>query len=168
MNEHTGDGEGVHGPGPMGALPLHQPIGNPAHASDTISRDSGIAIRVVAQPYPMPEQSSPVEGRYIFGYRVQIQNTGDTTVQLMTRHWVIGDSDGHTHDVQGEGVVGRQPRLHPGEGFTYESFVPIETPWGTMEGWLYFEIAEGADTGAPFTTRVDRFFLVADEHDRVG
>lgn len=149
-------------PGGLEPASAGDPPGDPAHASDTLTREGGVAVRVIAQPFYMAWESSPDDGKYIFGYRVRIQNEGEVTVQLIARHWDIADADEHAHEVKGGGVVGRQPRLHPGEGFTYESFCPLETPWGTMEGWYHFEIAEGADTGAPVRVRVDRFYLVAD------
>lgn len=142
---------------------LNDPPGDPGHASDTLTSEADIALRVVAQPFYMSWESVPSENKHLFGYRVRIRNEGSRTVQLLSRHWIVTDADGNTREVKGDGVVGRQPRLHPGEGFAYESFTDLPTAWGTMEGSFHFEVAEGAETGAPVRVRVDRFFLVADE-----
>ncbi len=163
MAEFPIDSEGVHGPAPTPALPLMEDRGDPKHASDTLTTDGAIAVRVHVQPYHVDADEAPDMGRYLFAYRVRITNEGQTTVQLLTRHWVFTDAGGKTHEVRGEGVVGRQPRLHPGEGFTYESFVPLKTSWGTMEGRFHFEIGEGPDTGAPLEVGIDRCYLVSSD-----
>ncbi|GAB4554749.1 MAG: hypothetical protein Tsb0013_17450 [Phycisphaerales bacterium] len=161
MSQFPIDPDGAHGPVPSGSLPLLEDRGDPAHASDTITESGDVRVRVHVQPYYVDHASDPSERQYVFAYRVRITNEGNTTVQLLTRHWVFTDADGHPHEVRGEGVVGRQPRLHPGEGFTYESFVPMSTKWGTMEGRFHFEIGEGPETGAPVEVRIDRCYLVA-------
>ncbi len=145
-----------------------QAAGFPAageHGSETLTRHGDALVRVVTQPYFMPWESDAGEGRWVFGYRVHIRNEGSATVQLIGRHWLIRDAEGETHEVRGEGVVGRQPRLDPEDTFTYESYCPLGSPWGTMEGGYAFELGEGPDVGEPFEVRVDRFFLVSEPTD---
>ena len=89
--------------------------------SDTTTR----GVRVQVQSAYVPERSSPRESHYFFAYRVRISNVGEETVQLVSRHWVITDGDGHVEHVQGPGVVGEQPVLEPGESFEYTSFCPL-------------------------------------------
>jgi ApaG protein len=79
-------------------------------------------------------QSEPDEGRYVFAYTVTIRNEGALPAKLLNRHWIITDSNGKVQEVRGEGVVGEQPHLKPGEGFRYTSGTMLETPVGTMEG----------------------------------
>jgi ApaG protein len=83
---------------------------------------------------PLPEQSQPDAGQYAFAYTVTIANSGDITAQLIARHWVITDANGHTEEVRGLAVVGHQPLLKPGEQFEYTSWTRIGTPNGTMRG----------------------------------
>jgi len=83
---------------------------------------------------PLPEQSHPDAGQYAFAYTVTIRNTGDVTAQLIARHWVITDANGHTEEVRGLAVVGHQPLLKPGEQFEYTSWTRIGTTNGTMRG----------------------------------
>lgn len=80
------------------------------------------------------EQSTPEEGRFVFAYTVTIRNNGSIPAKLLHRHWVITDGDGKTHEVRGEGVVGEQPHIAPGDYFRYTSGTVLDTPVGTMEG----------------------------------
>lgn len=80
------------------------------------------------------EQSAPEQERFVFAYTITILNAGDNPAQLLNRHWVITDANGKVQEVRGEGVVGEQPRLLPGERFQYTSGAIIETPVGSMEG----------------------------------
>ena len=84
-------------------------------------------IQISVEPFYVDEQSSPEQGRFVFGYRVQIDNQGTETVQLVSRHWRITDSLGRTMEVRGPGVVGKQPVLKPGERFEYTSGTPLTT-----------------------------------------
>ena len=118
-------------------------------------------IRVGATAFYLPEESQPGEGRYVFGYRIVIVNESDTTATLRTRYWKIIDAAGAVEEVNGEGVVGQQPRLGPGEGFKYTSYCPLHTPWGTMEGFYRFE----RDGGEPFEVRIGRFYLMQNRND---
>lgn len=92
------------------------------------------AIDVSVEPFYLAEQSEPEKERWVFGYRVRIENAGTETVQLLTRHWQITDGRGRVIEVRGEGVVGEQPRLEPGESFQYTSGTPLPTPTGIMAG----------------------------------
>lgn len=92
------------------------------------------AIRVSVEPFYHDEQSKPAENRWVFGYRVTIANEGGETVQLLRRHWRIIDAHGVIREVRGDGVVGEQPRLAPGEQFQYTSGAPLPTPNGIMVG----------------------------------
>jgi ApaG protein len=101
-------------------------------------------IVVTVQPNFMPERSSPEKGRYFWSYTIVIVNSGPETVQLKTRHWVITDGTGRQQDVRGEGVVGEQPVLGPGERFEYTSGVPLTTPSGFMTG-SYQMVSDSGD-----------------------
>ena len=91
-------------------------------------------IRVQVRSHYLPEQSEPSIGRYVFAYSITISNEGTRTAQLRTRHWVITDARGGVEEVRGDGVVGEQPRLSPGESFHYTSGCILTTPVGTMHG----------------------------------
>ena len=92
------------------------------------------AIRVSVKPIFLDDQSTPSEDHYVWAYQVTIENTGGETVQLLNRHWRITDAHGRMQEVKGEGVVGEQPRLGPGELFEYTSGTPLTTPSGLMMG----------------------------------
>ena len=91
-------------------------------------------IRVSVMPVYIDERSSPEEGRYFWAYRISIRNNGRSTVQLVSRYWHIVDGNGHAEEVRGEGVVGEQPVLKPGESYEYTSGCPLGTPSGFMQG----------------------------------
>ena len=105
----------------------------------------------------LESQSDISEDRYVFAYTVTIQNEGEVPAKLVTRHWIITDSNGKTQEVKGEGVVGEQPHLKPGEGFQYTSGTMLETPVGTMHG-SYQMIA---DDGTEFDAEIKVFTLSA-------
>jgi ApaG protein len=98
--------------------------------SEAVTR--GIRIRV--QSCYVPERSRPEDQEWFFAYRVRITNEGTETAQLVSRHWIITDANGHEEQVTGPGVVGKQPVLGPGESFEYTSFCPLPTAFGTMHG----------------------------------
>ena len=91
-------------------------------------------IRVTVEPTFLAEQSDPAEDRYFWAYTIEITNCGDKTVQLTHRQWKIVDANGRREEVQGLGVVGKQPTLKPGEAFRYTSGCPLTTPSGMMVG----------------------------------
>ncbi|MHB8418612.1 MAG: Co2+/Mg2+ efflux protein ApaG [Myxococcales bacterium] len=91
-------------------------------------------IRVHVESTYVPDQSSPRQGRYAFAYRVRISNEGEARTQLRSRHWIITDGNGERQEVRGDGVVGEQPVLEPGEHFEYTSGCLLKTPHGSMHG----------------------------------
>lgn len=123
--------------------------------SETVTH--GIRVRVM--PFYMPDESAPGDGQYVFGYRIAIANESRNGARLLSRHWLIVDGDGDAHEADGEGVVGNQPHLSPGETFEYSSFCPLRTHWGTMEGWYDF----ACDDGRKIRVTIARFLLVATE-----
>ncbi len=106
-------------------------------------------IRVQVATAYLDEQSSPGERRYVFSYTITIRNEGQRAARLLTRHWIITDAHGKVKEVRGEGVVGEQPQLEPGQGFRYSSGAVLETPVGTMEGSYQMVDAEGQRFDAP-------------------
>jgi ApaG protein len=92
------------------------------------------SIRINTQATYLEAQSDPRGRRYVFAYTINIYNAGNEPAQLLTRHWLITDADGRIQEVHGDGVIGEQPNILPGESHTYSSGAIIETPVGTMEG----------------------------------
>lgn len=107
---------------------------------------NGVCIRV--RPVFVDEQSSPEDDRFLWAYHIEIENRGRHTLQLMTRHWRITDGDGRIQHVDGAGVIGKQPVLHPGTRFEYSSGCPLTTPCGMMQGAYRFEDETGASVEA--------------------
>jgi ApaG protein len=103
----------------------------------------------------LESQSAPEAGRYVFSYTITIHNAGSVPARLLSRHWVITDSDGKVQEVRGDGVVGEQPHLVPGQSFRYTSAAMIETPLGTMRG----EYQMVADDGQLFDAEIAPFVL---------
>ena len=101
------------------------------------------------------EQSDPDADRYVFAYTITISNTGGEPAKLLNRHWLITDANGKVQEVRGDGVVGEQPHLQPGEQFQYTSGTVLETPVGIMEG----EYGMVTDGGDDFLAPIDRFAL---------
>jgi ApaG protein len=101
-------------------------------------------IIVVPEARFEAEQSDPEENRYVFSYRIRITNRGTEPAQLISRHWVITDADGKVQEVRGQGVIGEQPVVQPGESFEYSSGSILETPFGTMRGSYQMQAADGA------------------------
>jgi ApaG protein len=119
--------------------------------SDTTTQ----GIRVGATAYYLPEESEPDERRWVFGYTIVMVNVGEEPARLLSRHWVIIDAHGRRERVEGPGVVGETPRLEPGQAFKYQSFCPLRTEWGTMEGTYRFH----RDDGSEFDAVIGRFYL---------
>jgi ApaG protein len=114
-------------------------------------------VRVEVRSAYVPERSFPADSQYFFAYRIRITNTGEETVQLLSRHWVVTDGDGRVEHVRGPGVVGEQPVLEPGEAFEYTSFCPLPTPIGSMHGTYQMVTAGGSTFDAeiaPFSLAV--------------
>ena len=119
--------------------------------SDTLTR----GVRILVKPQYIAEQSDPANSRYLFAYHITIRNQGDDTVQLLSRHWVITNGEGHAEEVRGPGVVGYQPTLKSGEEFQYTSGCPLGTPVGTMHGSFQMVTA----SGEAFDAQIDPFRL---------
>ena len=117
--------------------------------------DKNIQVNVETQY--IEEQSDSSQNRYVFAYTITIENHGNIAAQLISRHWIITDSNQKVQEVRGEGVVGEQPLLPPGTSFRYTSGTVIETPVGTMRG-SYQMIAED---GSEFEAEIEEFLLSA-------
>ncbi|MCY4221596.1 MAG: Co2+/Mg2+ efflux protein ApaG [Thiotrichales bacterium] len=113
------------------------------------TNDDHYRIVVDAKSTYVPEHSSPDEGRYVFAYTVTIRNTGAVAAKLRTRHWIITDANGRAQEVRGDGVVGEQPHLAPGEAFRYTSAAIIKTPVGSMYGSYQMVADDGYRFDAP-------------------
>ena len=127
--------------------------------SDTTTR--GIRVRIT--PVFLREQSEPDASKYVFAYRVRVTNCRDRSVQLISRYWLIVDAEGESHEVHGEGVIGVQPELQPGETHEYSSYCPLDTRWGTMQGHYVFRTTDRESEEECFNAEIGRFFLVAPE-----
>ncbi len=112
-------------------------------------------IAVGVETRYIEDQSNPEQNYYVFAYTITIQNKGQQSAQLLTRHWVITDSNQKVQEVRGDGVVGEQPLLKPGEQFVYTSGTMLETSVGTMKGSYQML----ADDGSEFDAAVDEFVL---------
>lgn len=120
--------------------------------SDTLTD----GIRVHARAWLLQEESDADVNLYVYGYRIRITNEGTERAKLLSRRWTILDANNQREEVSGEGVVGNQPDLGPGEMFEYVSRCPLRTEWGTMEGSYSFVRPDGQT----FEARIGRFFLV--------
>lgn len=116
-------------------------------------------IRVRAEPHYLADRSDPENGEYLFTYRITLTNEGTEWAKLKARHWIIIDSDGKREDVYGPGVVGEEPELEPGESYSYWSFCPLHTNFGTMEGSFSMIRRDGT----PFEIRIARFYLTTNQ-----
>lgn len=113
-------------------------------------------IRVEVRSQYLPDRSRPQAREFVFAYTIRITNEGTVTAQLRSRHWVITDAEGSVQEVRGDGVVGAQPVLRPGQSFEYTSGCSLKTPHGTMEG-TYQMVTEG---GERFDARIAPFSLI--------
>jgi ApaG protein len=106
-------------------------------------------IRVDVSTNYVEDQSNPGESRYVFSYTITIRNEGTQPARLLARHWLITDANGKVQEVVGEGVVGEQPHLQPGQGFRYSSGAILETPVGSMQGRYRMMADDGEQFDAP-------------------
>ena len=120
-----------------------------------MSSQSDYLFEVRVSTQFLDEQSDKEKGPYVFAYTIEIENVGQRTAQLLSRHWIITDAHNVVQEVKGDGVVGEQPTLRPGERFEYTSGCPLPTPVGTMKGTYTF-IGEG---GEQFDVPVSEFLL---------
>ncbi|MFT3978193.1 MAG: Co2+/Mg2+ efflux protein ApaG [Sphingomonas bacterium] len=115
----------------------------------------GVTVRVSVSY--LPEQSEPARGRWFWAYHIRIENDGEQTVQLLTRHWIITDARGARHNVEGEGVIGDKPVIAPGGSYDYVSGCPLATSSGSMRGHYRMMGANGA----MFDVTIPHFALLA-------
>ena len=101
--------------------------------------------------------------KYLFSYNITIKNNSDEWAKLISRHWIIIDADGNSEEVRGEGVIGYQPEFPANSSFTYTSYCPLQTPWGTMEG----EFTMQRKDNSFFNIKIKRFFLISDEAGKI-
>jgi len=116
-------------------------------------------IKIKVKTAYLDSESDPDESRYVFAYTVTIENFGDTSAQLLNRHWIIIDGNGEQQEVTGEGVVGEQPVINPGTGYQYTSGTMLETPVGIMQGSYQMLGPDGTTFDAeiePFTLAIPR------------
>ncbi len=106
-------------------------------------------IRIQVVTSYIDDQSEPDSDRYVFAYTITITNEGDVAAKLISRHWVITDANGKVQEVSGDGVVGEQPHLRPGEEFRYSSAAVLETPVGAMQGLYRMQAEDGVKFDAP-------------------
>ncbi len=106
-------------------------------------------IRIQVVTSYVDDQSEPDSDRYVFAYTITISNEGDVAAKLISRHWVITDANGKVQEVSGDGVVGEQPHLRPGDEFRYSSGAILETPVGAMQGLYRMEAEGGVSFDAP-------------------
>lgn len=115
-------------------------MAHPDEAQVYEAETNGVAVRVVTSY--LPDQSEPPQ-RWVWAYQIEIENRGQTTVQLISRHWIITDGQGRVEEVEGPGVVGEQPVLHPGQRHSYVSGCPLGTPSGSMVGSYHMQVQGG-------------------------
>jgi ApaG protein len=115
-------------------------------------------VRISVETIYQPEYSNPANDHYMFAYKINIENLSDYSVQLMRRHWFIFDSNGTHREVEGEGVVGQQPVLEPGDSHEYVSGCNLKTDMGTMKGT--YEMRRLVDDEG-FEVSIPQFFMVA-------
>ncbi|MDA8694490.1 Co2+/Mg2+ efflux protein ApaG [Pseudomonadales bacterium] len=122
--------------------------------TEQLTLQESIAVNVT--PRYLPEQSNEAVAEYTFAYTVEIANLGDVAVQLLARHWIITDGNNSIREIEGEGVVGEQPHIKPGEIYQYSSGAILSTKTGTMEG----SYKMCSDSGLPFDAIIKPFGLV--------
>ena len=116
-----------------------------------ITRNIAVSVEISY----LETHSSPDDSQYFWAYRVTIENQGNETVQLLSRHWMITNARGELNEVKGPGVVGEQPILKPGESYQYTSGCPLNTPWGMMGGSYQME----SESGEQFDIEIPTFSL---------
>jgi ApaG protein len=114
-----------------------------------LTEPPAVKIRVEVETSYIEEQSDPRDKRFVFSYTITIRNEGQLPARLLTRHWIITDANGNVKETRGDGVVGEQPYLKPGQGFRYSSGAVIETPVGTMQGSYQMIGDDGQHFDAP-------------------
>jgi ApaG protein len=123
--------------------------------------DEGSAVVVRAVSMFQPDESDlsdATDKKYVFAYRIEIENRGTRTVQLLSRHWWITDARQAVREIEGDGVIGQRPFISPGQVFAYSSWCIIPTPSGLMRG-SYFMVVSGANGDEPLEVVVPSFSL---------
>jgi ApaG protein len=121
----------------------------PARTLACMEHDHAYRVEVDVATRYLDRQSEPERSRYVFAYTIDLHNTGSVPAQLVARHWVITDANGKVHEVTGEGVIGQQPWLQPGEHFRYTSGAVLETDLGLMQGSYAMLAEDGTEFQAP-------------------
>ena len=121
------------------------------------------SIRIKASPYFIENQSNIQNNQYLYGYDISITNEGTTEVQLLSRYWLIINIDGKRQEVKGPGVVGHTPILKPGDVYSYTSFCPLDSNFGTMEGYYTMK---NRDNGETFKATIGRFYLTTNNSNK--
>ena len=134
-------------------------MGQSPKSSADPSKSKVPLIIVKAEPEYVQEESHPNLNHYFFAYHIRIINKGNAPAQLLSRHWLITNGNGAVHEVQGEGVVGKQPVLLPGEEFNYTSACPLDTPTGMMQGEYHMIDSDGH----PFEVEIEPFMLNSEQ-----
>lgn len=114
-----------------------------------MENNSDMKIQIVPLVKHLADQSDEAENRYVFSYTITLTNNSDSTVQLLSRHWVITDANNQVQEVRGQGVVGEQPVIRPGQSFGYTSGTVLSTPVGTMSGSYQMVTEDGTKFEAP-------------------
>lgn len=130
-----------------------QSLSSQPHNQETLTEDNNIEIHV-ATKY-VANQSSESNKRFAFAYTITIKNSGADTAQLISRSWLVNDANEKTHQVEGDGVVGKQPVLEPGKQFSYTSGTVLSTPVGSMQGYYLMKKSDGEE----FKVRIPPFRL---------
>ena len=132
---------------------LHNPYNR------AMNERTSYTIDVQVEPRFVPDQSRPGDNRYVFAYTITLHNAGDIAARLLTRHWIITDANGKIEEVSGEGVVGEQPWIRPGDEYEYTSGAVLETAVGVMQGSYQMVADDGTEFEAaipPFTLSIPR------------
>lgn len=114
-----------------------------------MENNSTSKVQIVAQVKYLAEQSDEADNRFVFSYTITLTNNGHSTVQLLSRHWIITDGNNQIQEVRGQGVVGEQPVIKPGQSFGYTSGTVLSTPVGTMTGSYQMVNEDGTKFEAP-------------------
>jgi ApaG protein len=122
-----------------------------------VQKSVTLIFEIKTLPHYVNDESKPEQGYYFFSYKMTIKNNGSEPAQLMSRHWIITDANGHTEEVRGPGVVGLQPKIQPGQSFEYESACPLTTSTGSMKGF-YTMVTENGDSTQ---VEIPEFYLVS-------
>jgi ApaG protein len=115
----------------------------------TMENDNKYRIKITTEVNYLAEQSDEADNRFVFAYTITITNEGDTTVKLISRHWIITDANQYVQEVRGQGVVGEQPVLKPNQSFEYTSGTVLATQVGTMSGSYQMVAEDGTEFDAP-------------------